>query len=220
MGLLKRILNFVASLFGRAKHGASKALDVNGDGSLDLADVKAAGRVVADNGVAISGTVGAAVTVAAGSAAAGAAVGSAIVGAKAAAIGSAVATAAGATAGVVGGLWAGTATIPGLLVTQIGSLIIVESATLVTVSAPVVAAWTSTATVASAAAEAATGFVAGLPVVKSAAAYSAKAAGDIVMIGGVAFSVKAAIVAGLVLAVVIGGVAYYVLTKEGQRAYA
>jgi hypothetical protein len=26
MGLLKRILNFVASLFGRAKHGAAKPL--------------------------------------------------------------------------------------------------------------------------------------------------------------------------------------------------
>ncbi len=217
MNILKRILHLLASMFGSVKSGARQSLDINGDGALNFEDVSAAGRAVANNGSVVAGSVAAAVTVAAGSAAAGAVVGSAMVGAKASAIGATLATAAGATAGVLGGLWAGTTAIPGLLVTQIGSLVIIESATLMTVSAPVVAAWTTTATAASAAAEAMTGFVAGMPLIQSAAASSLEAAGKVVLIGGAPISIQAAIVAGFVIALVIAGIAYYVLTSEGQQ---
>jgi hypothetical protein len=210
MRLIKGLLEMIAHLFGITKRGTRRVLDVNGDGSIDFQDVKVAGRVAA-------GSVAAAVTVTAGSAAAGAAIGTAMVGAKAASLGATVATASGSAVGLLGGIWAGTTAIPGLLITQIGSLVIIESATLVTVSAPVVAAWTATATAASAAAEAASGFVAGMPLIKSAAASSLEASGQILLVAGVPISIQALIVAGLVLSIVLGAVAYYVITKEGQE---
>ena len=56
-----------------------------------------------------------------------------------------------------------------------------------------------------------------MPIVKSAALTALKASGEVVVIGGIPFGVNTAIVAGIVTAVIVGTVVFYLLTDEGQK---
>lgn len=183
--------------------------DLNDDGVVDLKDLAHALKLA---GITVSAAASAVGITAAASAAAGAA----LVSSTAATIGTGITAAGGAVVGTVAGLSAGTSTAGIISVTNIGSALLVESFTVTTISKGVVTAWAATTTAVAASAEIASGYVAGLPIVKAAAVSSLKASGDIVMIGGIAFSVNVAIVTGLVTAVIVGAVVLYVLTSEGQ----
>lgn len=183
--------------------------DLNDDGVVDLKDLTHALKLA---GITVSAAASAVGITAAASAAAGAA----LVSSTAATIGTGITAAGGAVVGTVAGLSAGTSTAGIISVTNIGSALLVESFTVTTISKGVVTAWAATTTAVAASAEIASGYVAGLPIVKAAAVSSLKASGDIVMIGGIAFSVNVAIVTGLVTAIVVGTVVLYLLTSEGQ----
>ena len=183
--------------------------DLNDDGVVDLKDLAHALKLA---GITVSAAASAVGITAAASAAAGAA----LVSSTAATISTGITAAGGAVVGTVAGLSAGTSTAGIISVTNIGSALLVESFTVTTISKGVVTAWAATTTAVAASAEIASGYVAGLPIVKAAAVSSLKASGDIVMIGGIAFSVNVAIVTGLVTAVIVGAVVLYVLTSEGQ----
>jgi len=66
--------------------------------------------------------------------------------------------------------------------------------------------------------ELAAGKIAGLPIVKSAATSIAVANGEVIVIGGIAFSVQAAIALGLISVVVVGGFAYWLYNGEEEKA--
>ena len=183
--------------------------DLNDDGVVDFKDLTHALKLA---GITVSAAASAVGITAAASAAAGAA----LVSSTASTIGTGITAAGGAVVGTVAGLSAGTSTAGIISVTNIGSALLVESFTVTTISKGVVTAWAATTTAVAASAEIASGYVAGLPIVKAAAVSSLKASGDIVMIGGIAFSVNVAIVTGLVTAVIVGAVVLYVLTSEGQ----
>ena len=183
--------------------------DLNDDGVVDLKDLAHALKLA---GITVSAAASAVGITAAASAAAGAA----LVSSTAATIGTGITAAGGAVVGTVAGLSAGTSTAGIISVTNIGSALLVESFTVTTISKGVVTAWAATTTAVAASAEIASGYVAGLPIVKAAAVASLKASGDIVMIGGIAFSVNVAIVTGLVTAIIVGAVVLYLLTSEGQ----
>ena len=183
--------------------------DLNDDGVVDLKDLAHALKLA---GITVSAAASAVGITAAASAAAGAA----LVSSTAATIGTGITAAGGAVVGTVAGLSAGTSTAGIISVTNIGSALLVESFTVTTISKGVVTAWAATTTAVAASAEIASGYVAGLPIVKAAAVSSLKASGDIVMIGGIAFSVNVAIVTGLVTAIIVGAVVLYLLTSEGQ----
>ena len=189
---------------------ASHFLDLNGDGKVDYEDALHALKIA---GV----TVSAAATAVGVTAATSAAAGAALVSSTAASMGTSIAAAGGAVVGTVAGLSAGTSTIGVINVVQVGSAMLVESATLSSVSSGVVGAWAGTTSAFAASAEIASGYIAGLPIVKAAAVSSLKSAGEVVVIGGIVFSVKAAIATGLVMAVLAAGVVYYVLTKEAEE---
>jgi hypothetical protein len=183
--------------------------DLNDDGVVDLKDLAHALKLA---GITVSAAASAVSITAAASAAAGAA----LVSSTAATIGTGITAAGGAVVGTVAGLSAGTSTAGIISVTNIGSALLVESFTVTTISKGVVTAWAATTTAVAASAEIASGYVAGLPIVKAAAVASLKASGDVVMIGGIAFSVNVAIVTGLVTAIIVGAVVLYLLTSEGQ----
>lgn len=185
-------------------------LDLNGDGKIDRKDLYYAMKVA---GISVSGAAAAVGVTAVASATAGAA----LVSATASSIGTAVAVAGGTLAGAVAGLYAGTSSFVLIHAVKIGSVLFVESAVVTSVSSATVLAWTSVTGAAAAALEIASGTIAGLPIVKAIALTSLEASGQVIVIGGVAFSTNVAIASGAVLAVVAAGVVYYVLTKEGQE---
>lgn len=174
---------------------ALSLFDFNGDGSVDLKDflfgVTAVGATAAT------------------SAAAGYLAGTALVSATASSIASTLLAAGGSVAGALSGLALGTSTCGMLSITNLGSCVIVKSAVATVVNANIAAGVTSVLTTATVAAEAATGFVAGLPVIQSIATTSLASAGKVIVIGGVPIGITAAIAAGIVTMVVIAGVAYF-----------
>ena len=185
-------------------------LDLNGDGRVDHKDLL--------HGMKVAGiTVTAAASAVGVTAATAAIAGQALVGATASTIGTAAATTGGAIAGFATGLAAGTSTFGAVAVTKIGSALLIQSVTVTSVSASVVAKWTATTTAIAAATEIGSGFIAGLPIVKAVATAGLKTSGEIVVIAGTAFSVKAAIASGLIIAVAAGGTVYFLLTKEGAE---
>ena len=185
-------------------------LDLNGDGKIDRKDLYYAMKVA---GISVSGAAAAVGVTAVASATAGAA----LVSATASSIGTSVAVAGGTIAGAAAGLYAGTSSFVLIKAAQFGSFLIVESAVVTSVSTATVLAWSSVTGAAAAALEVASGTIAGLPIVKAAALTALQASGQVIVIGGVAFSMSVAIASGAILAVVAAGVVYYVLTKEGQE---
>ena len=191
-------------------NAVSSRFDLNGDGAVDLKDLAYAAKVA---GVTVSAAAAAVGVTAAASAAAGAA----LVSTKAASLGAGIAAAGGAVVGTAAGFSAGTTSFGLISVTEIGSALLIETIAFKSVSTAAVSAWASTTTAVAATAEVASGYIAGLPIVKSAALASLKASGEVVMIGGIPFGVNTAIVAGIVTAVVVGAVVFYLLTDEGQQ---
>ena len=185
-------------------------LDLNGDGKIDRKDLYHAMKVA---GISVSAAAAAVGVTAVASATAGAA----LVSATASSIGTTVAVASGTIVGAAAGLYAGTSSFLLIHAVKIGSVMFVESAVVTSVSSTTVLAWTSATGAVAAALEIASGTIAGLPIVKAAALTALEASGQMIVIGGVAFSTSVAIASGAILAVVAAGVAYYVLTKEGQE---
>lgn len=191
-------------------NAVSSRFDLNGDGAVDLKDLAYAAKVA---GV----TVSAAATAVGVTAAVSAAAGAALVSTQAASFGAGIAAAGGAIVGTAAGFSAGTTTFGLISVTQIGSALLIETIAFKSVSTAAVAAWASTTTVVAATTEIASGYIAGLPIVKSAALASLKASGEVVVIGGIPFGVNTAIVAGIVTAVVVGAMVFYLLTDTGHN---
>ena len=185
-------------------------LDLNGDGKIDRKDLYHAMKVA---GISVSAAAAAVGVTAVASATAGAA----LVSATASSIGTTVAVASGTIVGAAAGLYAGTSSFLLIHAVKIGSVMFVESAIFSSVSYGTVLAWSSVTGAAAAALEIASGTIAGLPIVKAAALTALEASGQVIVIGGVAFSTTVAIASGAILAVVAAGVVYYVLTKEGQE---
>lgn len=187
-----------------AAKAAVNVLDVNGDGVIDHWDAVAAAQIAG------AATVGVAAT-----AAAGAVAGSTIVATGAAAIASKVAMVGGAAAGAfIAGTFGATTTITAGIF-HYGSVVVVGSSAVTSVSAPLLAAAASTG---SWAAQVATGKIADMAIIQSVALSKAIAAGEIVMVAGVPMGVTAAIAAGLIAIVIVGAYAYYVLTKDAVGA--
>jgi hypothetical protein len=58
------------------------------------------------------------------------------------------------------------------------------------------------------------GAVAGFPIIKSIALSNAIAANEVILVAGVPMAVNVAIATGFVAIVIVGGYAYYLLTKD------
>jgi hypothetical protein len=195
--------------------------DVNGDGKVDYKDAIAAAKKVLDlNGDGTvnlkdalwgAGIIGAGATSAA---TAGYLTGAALVTATSTAIGSTIAATGGSIAGVLAGTTLGTSTVGSLLIHNLGSVVIVKSAIAQVVNTSVVSGITSVTTAMTVAAEAATGYISGLPVIKSAAVGILQAKGEVILIAGAPIGIHAAIAAGLVMLVICAGVVYFLRNKQ------
>ena len=179
---------------------ATKALDLNGDGEVDLKDALWGASIV-----------GATATTAA---AAGYLSGAALVSATSTAIGTTLVATGGSLAGALAGLSIGTTTFGALSVVNLGPMIVIKSTLAQVVNSSTVGAITSISTAASVAAEAATGFIAGLPIVQTTAIATLEKTGEIIVLGGFPIGIHAAIAAGIITLVICGGVVYYLRTKE------
>lgn len=179
---------------------AKKAMDLNGDGEVNLKD-------------ALWGA--SAIGVSAGAAAAaGYLSGAALVSATSSAMGATLVATGGSIAGALAGISLGTTTVGALSVVNLGQMVVVKSAFAQVVNTSAAAAITSATTAVSVAAEAASGYVSGLPVIKSAAIASLEKSGEVVLVAGTPIGLHAAIAAGLVALVVCGGIVYYLRTKQ------
>jgi len=228
----------------KIKKAVIDVFDTNGDGKLDFDDLPSLPDIDMEKlaKVVTASAVAAGVT-AAGAAAAGAA----IVSSTAASIGAGAASAAGVIAGYglgsgaasvygavkayqvskaaafVTGKWAAAVGITDVFTLQAVNAVVVEK--MAAAVAPQVLATMSALKTATTSAGASVGFVAeiaageiaGLPIVKSAATSIAVARGEVFVIGGIAFSVQAAIILGLIAVVVIGGYTYWVYTGKDKK---
>tara|TARA_B100000780_G_scaffold50441_1_gene31289 strand:+ start:165 stop:809 length:645 start_codon:yes stop_codon:yes gene_type:complete len=177
-----------------------KVLDLNGDGTVNLKDV------LWGVGVIGTGTTAAAT--------AGYLTGAALVTATSTAIGSTIAATGGSIAGVLAGTSLGTSTMGSLVIHNLGSVVIVKSAIAQVVNTSVVSGIASVTTAMTVAAEAATGYISGLPIIKSAAVAILQAKGEVIVIAGVPIGIHAAIAAGLVTLVLCAGVVYFLRNQQ------
>ena len=178
----------------------TKALDLNGDGEVNLQDALWGASIVG--------------ATAANVAAVGYLSGAALVSATSTAMGSTLAATGGSIAGAFTGISLGTTTVGALSVINLGSMIVVKSTLAQVVNTSAAAAVTSISTTATVAAEAASGFIAGLPIVQTSAIASLEKTGEIIVLGGFPIGIHAAIAAGLITLVICAGVVYYLRTKE------
>ena len=176
--------------------------DINGDGSVDRKDFWAATKIIGAAGFGAWFTASSAATA-----------GATIVASGAASIASTAATTIGLTGGIVLGTVFGKTTVAMTAITKVGGLLIAETAVASTISGAVIAKTTALTTAAAWAAEASTGFIAGLPVVQSIALKSALDTGQVVIVNGTLYSVSTAMSLGLIAAIVVAGVIYYVAIK-------
>lgn len=189
---IERIKNIAGNMSG--------VLDVNGDGVVDYLDAIAAAKIA-----------GSVVAGAGATAAAGALAGSTIVATGAAAIAAKVAFLAGAAAGAFIAGTLGASTVVSACIIDLGSVVIIGSSTVTTISAPLVAA---ASTASGWLAQVATGKVAGMAIIQQVALSQAVTAGEVIVIAGVPIGVSAAIATGLIAIVIVAGYAYYLLTKD------
>jgi hypothetical protein len=191
----------IAEAVRRTAKGAVSALDVNGDGAITRKDAVVASKII---GAAISG--------AGATAAASAMSGSAIVASGASAIAAKITAISGAAAGAFIAAILGPTTTTAIGIIQVGSSLLVCSSTTVTAVSAKLAALSASG--GALAAQVANGTVAGLPVIKSMALSNAVAANQVVVVAGIPMGISAAIAAGLVAVIIVGGYAYYLLTKD------
>jgi hypothetical protein len=179
---------------------AKKAMDLNGDGQVNLKDALWGAGV-------IGASAGAAAT-------AGYLSGAALVSATSSAIGGTLVATGGSIAGALAGISIGTTTVGALSVVNLGQMVVVKSAFAQVVNASAAAAITSATTAVSVAAEAASGYVGGLPVIKTAALAALEKSGEVIVIAGVPIGIHAAIAAGLVTLVICAGVVYFLRSEQ------
>ena len=179
-------------------------LDINGDGVVDINDALDAARIT---GATIAGI---GVTFSAGALA-----GSVLVTGKATAIATVVASSMGAAAGAGIGAVFGTTTAVSWGAVQLASgSWILATKTVISSSPAFVTAMSSAGSFASTTSSGIVNTIAGFPVVQSAAVKSLVASKNILVIAGVPVAREVARVTGLVAVVVVGGYAYYVLTRK------
>lgn len=179
---------------------AKKAMDLNGDGQVNLKD--------ALWGVGVIGTSAGA------AAAAGYLSGAALVSATSSSIATTLVATGGSIAGVFAGISLGTTTMGALSVVNLGQMVVIKSAIAQVVNTSAVAAITSSTTAASVAVEAASGYISGLPIMKSAALAVLEKSGEVIVIAGVPIGLHVAIAAGLVTLVICAGVVYFLRSEQ------
>lgn len=184
-----------------AKDMASKTLDLNGDGVVDHRDAVVAAKIIGAAAAGVGST-----------ALASAAAGSAIVATGASAVAAQVTALAGAAVGAFVAATLGTSTAA-MSIVALGptSLFIGTVSVTTAVSTKVLAASAATGALVG---QLANGTLAGLPVIQQIALSSAISANEIVLVAGVPMGVSAALAAGLIAIVIVGGYAYYLLTKD------
>ncbi|MDA0892232.1 MAG: hypothetical protein O3C15_07930 [Proteobacteria bacterium] len=179
-------------------------LDVNGDGMVDINDALDVARIT---GAAIAG---AGVTICAGAIA-----GSVLVTGKATAIAGVIASSIGGAAGAGFGAVLGTTSAVSWGAVQLanGSWILATE-TVVSSSPTLITALSSAGSFASATSSGIVNAIAGFPVIQSGAVRSLIASKQILVIAGIPVAREVALATGLVAMVVVGGYAYYVLTRK------
>ncbi len=183
---------------------SKNVLDINGDGVVDINDALDAARIT---GATIAGA-GATLGV-------GAVAGSVLVTGKATAIAGVVASSIGGAAGAAAGAIFGTTTAVSWAGVQLASgSWILATKTVVTTSPAFVTAMSSIGSVATSASSGIVNTIAGFPVVQSFALNSLVASKQVVVIAGIPIGTKVALATGLVAVVVVGGYAYFVLTRK------
>lgn len=179
----------------------SSVFDVNGDGVIDHRDAVAAAKIAGSAAAGVGGTV-----------LISAAAGSTLVATGASALAAKVTMVAGAAAGAFIAVTLGSATTAAFGVMQVGSTLFISSASMTTaVSAKLAAVAAGGGTVI---AQALNGTIAGFPIIGQIALSEAVSSGSVVIVGGIPMGVTAAVAAGLIAIVIVGGYAYYVLTKD------
>lgn len=179
-------------------------LDINGDGTVDVNDALDAARIT---GATIAG---AGVTFAAGALA-----GSVLVTGKATLIAGVIASSIGGAAGAGIGALVGTTSAVSWAAVQLsnGSWILATK-TVVSSSPTLMTALSSAGSFASATSNGIVSAIAGFPVIQSGAVNSLVASKQILVIAGIPVAREVALTTGLVAMVVIGGYAYYILTRK------
>lgn len=179
-------------------------LDINGDGVVDVNDALDAARITGATIAGIGVTFGA-----------GAVAGSVLVTGKATAIATVVASSIGGAAGAgIGAIFGTTTTVSWAAMQLASGSWIVATKTVVSSSPAFITAMSSAGSFASAASSGIVNTIAGFPVVQSAAVKSLVASKDIWVIAGIPVAREVALATGLVAVVVVGGYAYYVLTRK------
>ena len=183
---------------------SKNAFDINGDGVVDINDALDAARITGATIAGIGVTFGV-----------GAVAGSVLVTGKATAIASVVASSIGAAAGAGIGAVFGTTTAVSWGAVQLASgSWILATKTVVSSSPAFMIAMSSAGSFASAASSGIVNTIAGFPVVQSAAVKSLVASKGVWVIAGIPVAREVALATGLVAVVVVGGYAYYVLTRK------
>lgn len=182
---------------------SKNAFDINGDGVVDINDALDAARITGATIAGIGVTFGV-----------GAVAGSVLVTGKATAIASVVASSIGGVAGAGFGAMLGTTTAVSWGAVQLaGGSWILATKTVVSTSPTFVTALSSIGSLASATSSGIVNTIAGFPVVQSAAINSLVSSKQLLVIAGVPIAREVALATGLVALVVVGGYAYYVLTR-------
>jgi hypothetical protein len=178
--------------------------DINGDGRVDSKDALDAMRIT---GAAIAG---AGVTFSAGAVA-----GSVLITGKVTAIASVIASAIGSATAAGLGVVYGTVSSATVSAVQLSNGVwILGVRSFLETSPTFVSLASSTGALVTGTATSIVDSIAGLPVLKSVALKSLVSSNKVLVIAGVPIAREVAIAAGLVAVVVVGGYAYYVLTRD------
>lgn len=179
-------------------------LDINGDGVVDINDALDAARIT---GAAIAG---AGVTLGAGAIA-----GSVLVTGKATAIAGVIASSIGGAAGAgIGALFGTTSAVSWGAVQLANGSWILATKTVVSSSPTLISALSSAGSFTSATSSGIVNAIAGFPVIQAGAVQSLVASKQILVIAGIPVAREVALATGLVAMVVVGGYAYYILTRK------
>lgn len=183
---------------------SKNVFDVNGDGVVDVNDALDAARIT---GATITG---AGVTLGAGAVA-----GSILVTGKATAIATLITSSIGATVGTGLGAVFGTTTGTLWAAVQLSNgAWILATETVVTMSPAFVMTMSSAGALIAGTAKGAIDSIAGLTIIHTAALKSLVASSELIVIAGIPVAREVALAAGLIAVVIVGGYAYYVLTRN------
>lgn len=180
-----------------------KAFDLNGDGKVDYRDAivatKIAGATVVGAGTAL---------------AAGAYGGALVVSGTASTIATGIVAAAGASVGAFAGAILGATSATFMAVETASGAVVIASEAAVAFTPKVVSAFSGVGSVTSAMNSTIVAKIAGLPVIQSLAVEAAISKGSTIVIGGVPILREAALAAGLISLIIVGGYAYVLLNEN------